>query len=319
MFALRFRAYGQRQYVHARPGEDGWTAARRGRAAERARRRAPRNLEPPEPEQVAEAAAGADVPRVRVASGSTENATSCGRAPSAAYEWRLTHHLLPFFARHRLSQITVEEVDRYRAARCAERDRGRRRLSNESINKTLTRLGADPRGCRRVRLPRPQPRARARVAGCKGRKPRRGSSTERSRSPHCWTQPASSTGGLARIAGAAGGRCSATLVYGGPADRGGARAALADVDLAGGRLRIGGPRPTPGVRDVPLLPALRDELAAHKAQARYTGTPRPRVLHAVPAGALSKDNTRQRILQKAIEARRRGAREGRRRRRYRRG
>jgi hypothetical protein len=28
------------------------------------------------------------------------------------YGWQLTNHLLPFFAKHRLSQITIAEVDR---------------------------------------------------------------------------------------------------------------------------------------------------------------------------------------------------------------
>ena len=35
----------------------------------------------------------------------------------ADYTWRLSDHLLPFFAKHRLSAITVEEVDRYRAVK----------------------------------------------------------------------------------------------------------------------------------------------------------------------------------------------------------
>ena len=51
------------------------------------------------------------------------------------YEWQLTQHLLPFFARHKLSAITVEEVDRYRAAKVREG-----RLGARSINKTITRL-----------------------------------------------------------------------------------------------------------------------------------------------------------------------------------
>ena len=54
----------------------------------------------------------------------------------ADYEWRLTHHLLPFFRRHRLADITVQAVDRYRQAKVRES-----RLSAESINKTLTLLG----------------------------------------------------------------------------------------------------------------------------------------------------------------------------------
>src|SRR5439155_15623577 len=50
------------------------------------------------------------------------------------YEWQLSHHLLPFFTRHRLSQITVAEVDRYRTHKM------KGTLSAASINKTITRL-----------------------------------------------------------------------------------------------------------------------------------------------------------------------------------
>ena len=51
------------------------------------------------------------------------------------YEWQLRSHLLPFFARHRLSEITVQEVDRYRESKVREGT-----LSATSINKTITRL-----------------------------------------------------------------------------------------------------------------------------------------------------------------------------------
>ncbi|ADB50186.1 tyrosine-type recombinase/integrase [Conexibacter woesei] len=57
------------------------------------------------------------------------------------YEWRLSNHLLPYFARHRLSELDVRAVDGYRAAKLAERDEaraaGRRALSNDSINATI--------------------------------------------------------------------------------------------------------------------------------------------------------------------------------------
>lgn len=54
----------------------------------------------------------------------------------ADYAWQLCNHLLPFFHGHRLPQITVAEVDRYRAFKVREQI-----LSAESINKTITRLG----------------------------------------------------------------------------------------------------------------------------------------------------------------------------------
>src|SRR5262249_42769809 len=81
------------------------------------------------------------------------------------YQWQLSRHLLPFFKDHRLSEITIAEVDRYRQAKVAEaqataaavdrasapveeyvdkngcrRRRAPRPLSATSINKTLTRL-----------------------------------------------------------------------------------------------------------------------------------------------------------------------------------
>ena len=52
------------------------------------------------------------------------------------YKWQLRNHLLPFLAGHRLSEITIVEVDRYRRGKVDEAS-----LSAESINKTITRLG----------------------------------------------------------------------------------------------------------------------------------------------------------------------------------
>src|SRR3954467_2715342 len=51
------------------------------------------------------------------------------------YRWALSQHLLPFFAKHRLSAITVEEVDRYRAHQLRAG-----KLSANTLNKTITRL-----------------------------------------------------------------------------------------------------------------------------------------------------------------------------------
>jgi integrase len=51
------------------------------------------------------------------------------------YQWALSHHLLPYFADHRLTDITVEEVDRYRATKLHEG-----KLAPGQINKTLKRL-----------------------------------------------------------------------------------------------------------------------------------------------------------------------------------
>ena len=51
------------------------------------------------------------------------------------YTWSLTHHLLPFFAHLRLTEVTAEEVDRYKAGKLNEG-----KLGPSQINKTLKRL-----------------------------------------------------------------------------------------------------------------------------------------------------------------------------------
>ncbi|MGH2853117.1 MAG: tyrosine-type recombinase/integrase [Solirubrobacteraceae bacterium] len=73
------------------------------------------------------------------------------------YEWRLTSHLLPFFAGYRLAEIDRRLVDRYREAKLKEREeiarrqeqheplldahgRPMRQLSNRSINMTIDLL-----------------------------------------------------------------------------------------------------------------------------------------------------------------------------------
>ncbi len=58
------------------------------------------------------------------------------------YEWGLSKHLLPFFKDHRLSEITIVEVDRYKSWKVREREHGSRKraLSNRTINETLNLL-----------------------------------------------------------------------------------------------------------------------------------------------------------------------------------
>jgi hypothetical protein len=53
----------------------------------------------------------------------------------ADYRWALSYHLLPALAQHRLDQITVAEIDRYKAAKLREG-----KLGATQINKTLKLL-----------------------------------------------------------------------------------------------------------------------------------------------------------------------------------
>lgn len=158
-FSLRVTADGERHRLRLGTQEDGWT-----------RSRAERELE----DVLARIRAGVWMPPVkeeerRPAEEQTfhEFATAylTGRRGELAdstyadYSWRLSCHLLPFFAEHRVSAIDVQLVDEYRGHKVAERERikdmikagapprdetGRRirPLGNESINKTLGLLAS---------------------------------------------------------------------------------------------------------------------------------------------------------------------------------
>jgi hypothetical protein len=135
VFALRFRAYGRRHYLTLGTAADGWSRQK----AEAELRHVLADVErgiwiPPAP----------GIAQARVTPTFHEFASDWLDARSrdlrettlADYSWPLTSHLLPFFHAHRLPQITVAEVDRYREHKVREG-----LLSAESINKTITRLG----------------------------------------------------------------------------------------------------------------------------------------------------------------------------------
>jgi integrase len=73
-----------------------------------------------------------------------------------------------------------------------------------------------------------------------------------------------------------------------------------DVDLANGRIHIGRSKTQAGLREIPLLPSLRDELAAHKANA--TNTEPDQFVFPTDKGTMrDKDNLRNRVLAPTID------------------
>jgi hypothetical protein len=136
VYALRFRANGQRQYVTLGAASEGWDQRRAEEALkdELAKVRAG-VWRTPRPETAPKLP---DDPTFHEFASEWWASKRSEVSPNTQidYEWQLTSHLLPFFAKHRLSQITVAEVDRYRRHKVAEGT-----LSPASINKTLTRLG----------------------------------------------------------------------------------------------------------------------------------------------------------------------------------
>jgi integrase len=134
-YAIRFTAYGKRRQVSLGRPEDGWTRAK----AEAELRHVLADVERGTWTPVALPT----VPIVREVPGFHAFASRwlALREPELAprtvedYRWALSDHLLPFFANHLLTDITIEEVDRYKSKKVREG-----RLSASSINKTLTRL-----------------------------------------------------------------------------------------------------------------------------------------------------------------------------------
>jgi integrase len=138
VFALRFRAYGQRQYVTLGSADDGWTRQK----AEDALRHTLADVErgiwrPPDRGAAAPAPVLPEDPTFHEFASRwvADNEPGWRVKTQLDYTWQLTHHLLPFFANHRLAEITVQEVDRYRAMKVREGV-----LGATSINKTITRL-----------------------------------------------------------------------------------------------------------------------------------------------------------------------------------
>ncbi len=305
-FAARIRAYGQRHYVTIGHSRDGWTRVKAEAELANILADVRRGLwVPDEPEPQPEAP-GREASFHEFASEWFEHARRELKPNTvAAYEYEITYHLLPFFAEHKLSEITVAEVDRYRHFKVRERaarGRGepinRRPLSNETINKTLTRLGQILEVAVEYgyldRNPAAGRRRRLKVA-----------SPERT-----YLDRAVQIGALLEGAGRLDVQARegdirqrrvmvSTLVFAGL--RLGELLALRweHVDLPGGRLRVGEAKTDAGVRWVDLVPALREELTVHRANA---GSPTARALVFPTASGErhSPSNFRKRTMARAL-------------------
>ncbi len=299
-FGLRFRAYGRREYVSLGTAEDGWTGAKAQTELENVladvRRGIWRPAEPKAPEIDRD-------PTFHEFASRWFDATKGEWRPKTVldYEWQLSCHLLPFFRQHRLSQITIAEVDRYRQAQVR-----RAELSVTSINKTITRLGQILEVAVEYGLIERNP--------AKGRRRR----LKAVRPTPVWLDRAEHVEALLDAAGELDRRAK---IKGGHDQKGGLvfrRALLAtlvfaglrigeltalrwrDVDLAGNRITVHASKTDAGVRQIDLLPVLHNELNAYKAQARIA-TPDGFVFPTAAGTELIQGNIRRRVLDKAID------------------
>jgi integrase len=137
-WAIRFRAYGKRRFVTLGRPEDGWNSRRAERELRHVLADVDRGIwQPDEPAPAPAESEPVLCPTFHEFASAWLRDGKPGWRPRTVrdYRWALELHLLPYFARHRLADITIEEVDRYKAAKLREG-----RLAANAINKTLTRL-----------------------------------------------------------------------------------------------------------------------------------------------------------------------------------
>ena len=314
VYALRFRAYGERRYITLGSSAEGWSRARAQEelanvmADVRRGLWQPAQVHPP-PE------AGGPVLEPTFHEFASEwfdhHRRSLQQSTVYAIEWRLSHVLLPFFAQHRLSEITVQEVDRYRQTQLRERDRlhelreagkamERRPLANTTINRTIALLAqildvaveydlidSNPARGRRRRLTANRP-ARAYLDSAAQMAALLAAAAEldneaRPDRKHVARRP-----------------LLATLVFAGLRIGELLELRWSDVNLASGWISVRDAKTPAGVRKVKIRPALREELASYKAGASHTG-PKSFVFGTSQDQRQSSSNVRSRVLRRSIQ------------------
>ena len=299
-YALRFSAYGKRRYVTLGTRGEGWTRARADAELQNVLADVRRGIwEPPTPPTVV--APVREVPtfhvfasewfaRQRIEGGRRGDGLSAKGVVDL--EWRLAKHLLPFFAPMRLDAITVEDVDRYRAAKVRAG-----KLGPTSINKTLSTLAAilevaceyghvdrNVAQGRRRRLPAPAP-----------------SRTSVDRADHIVALLDAAAELDAKSLARRGQRRAllATLVFAGLRIGEALTLQWGDVDLARSTLQVRAAKTDAGVRTVNMVPVLRDELDAYRARTLYG---RDVLVFGSSKGRVqSPSNVRTRVLVKSVE------------------
>ena len=222
----------------------------------------------------------------------------------ADLRWSLTNHLLPYFALFRLSEITPQEVDRYKVAKVRERETidkaraeakaGRERfrergLSNGSINHTLSDLAQVLETAVEYSLIDSNP------ASGKRRRLKAG------RPSRPWVEPEQLSAFLAAAPAGAGRMLLGLLAGTGMRIDEALSLHWRNVDLMGvGTVSVVASKTDAGVRTVDLTAALRDELAAWWSKTKHD-RPDDFVLPSSTGRKQSSSNVRRDVLAPTIE------------------
>jgi integrase len=298
-WSIRFRAYGRRHTLALGRPEDGWNRTRAEEAlADVLAEIRLGTWEAPRTRAEEEAAAPATVPGFREFATDWLDDLRPALRPTTitGYEWCLSYHLLRHFRDLPVDAFTIDAVDRYRTAKLREG-----RLSASSVNKTLIVLAAILEvAVERGHLPRNPARGRRRRAKVTA-KPRR-DFLEPAQVPLLLDAAGATDAVRSKRTDDPGGRRTllATLTLAGLRVGEAVDLRWRAVDLASGRLTVEAAKTAAGERVVDLSPALRDELAVHKAGSEFS-RPSDLVFCTRNGRPLNRHAIRSRTLHGAIE------------------
>lgn len=313
-FALRFTAYGERRYVSLGFERDGWTYERAETELANIMADVRRGIWVPSKKKNKSHRSDPVDSGVPMFGPFARGLVAARRGQisenSTRYEEWALGHLLGYFADWHLHEIDVEAVDAYRLSKVEEAKKRRRAIANRrpilnaagnplrplsasSINKTIDMLQwvlsvaleykhvtENPAIGRRRRMKKTLvPPVHLDTAG--QIEALLDAATEMDRDPKylCCDRQA----------------IIATLVLAGPRASEVCHMLWRDIDLANGRIMVGRSKTQAGLREIRMLPILRDILAAHKAFA-YRTEPNDLVFPNGAGNSRQKDSLRSRIL-----------------------
>ena len=318
-YALRFWAYGEREYLTLGSERDGWTYRRAEEELDNiladVRRgiwvspKKKRRAEEDAPEETASTIFG---PFARQLVASRKGQVSDNHL--AFLEWALGH-LLPYFGDRPLVDIDVQAVDAYRhhkvqeaeaRLRAIERrrplrdERGQilRPLAAKSINHTIDTLKWILSIALEYKLIVENAAAGKRRRLIEPHKPPVHLDT--AEQIEALLDAAEEKDRDLRFTLTERKVIVATFVLAGPRALEVGHMLWRDVDLANGRLYVGRSKTQAGLREIRMLPILRDLLAEHKAKA-YRSGPDDLVFPTATGGRRDKDNLRDRVLAPVFE------------------
>jgi integrase len=290
-WALRFRAGGQRRYVTLGTGEESWNRQKAEAELRHVLADVDRGLWRPHKPTPAPMAAEMPTFHVFASEWLRGKRTEVREGTAADYQWALELHLLPHFARYRLDEITIEVVDQYKRRTAREG-----KLSPAIVNKTLTRLAQiledaveyghldrNPARGRRRRLKVDRPRAIY---------------IDTASQIVALLDAASAVDGGPRARTSGRRALIATLVFGGLRVTEACQLRWRDVDLGSGRINVRESKTSAGVRQVDILPILRDELTAYRPEDAKPESP---VFTTGRGTSRNKDNVARRVMKPVTE------------------